>query len=114
MRPPQTGDWWKRQSVSLGRRASVCHIGPIVSSDVFYDPDRDRARRWRERGHLGIEMEASVLYTIAALQRVAALTVLTVSDLITDKASTRISDDELKRGVDQMMELAAMVAVAEL
>jgi 5'-methylthioadenosine phosphorylase/purine-nucleoside phosphorylase len=90
------------------------HVGPIVSSDDLYYPDRDRARRWRERGHLGIEMEAAVLYTIAALRGVAALTVLTVSDIVTEHASTRISDDELKQGVDRMMELAARVAVADL
>ena len=111
-----TADWkLVEAAVGVARAQGVrFHVGPIVSSDVFYDPDRDRPRRWRERGHLGIEMEAAVLYTIAALKGVAALTVLTVSDLVTEHASTRISDDELKQGVDRMMELAARVAVADL
>jgi 5'-methylthioadenosine phosphorylase/purine-nucleoside phosphorylase len=95
-------------------RGERVHVGPIVSSDVFYDPDPDRSRRWAARGHLGIEMEASVLYTIAALRGVAALTVLTVSDTLFGEAPVRISDDELRQGVDRMTELAARVAVSDL
>jgi len=111
-----TADWrLVAAAVDVARQQGArVHVGPIVSSDVFYDPDRDRPRRWRERGHLGIDMEAAVLYTVAALRRVAALTVLTVSDLVTEHASTRISDDELKQGVDRLTELAARVAVAAL
>ena len=78
-----------------------------MSSDVFYDPDTDRFRRWAERGHLGVEMEAAVLYTIAALRGVEALTMLTVSDTLYGEPIVRISDDELRQGVDRMMELAA-------
>jgi DeoD family purine-nucleoside phosphorylase len=95
-------------------RGERVHVGPIVSSDVFYDPDTDRSRRWAARGHLGIEMEASVLYTIAALRGVAALTVLTVSDILFAEAPVRISDAELRQGVDRMTELAVRVAVSEI
>jgi 5'-methylthioadenosine phosphorylase/purine-nucleoside phosphorylase len=93
-------------------RGTTVHVGPIVSSAVFYDPDPTRYRRWRERGHLGVEMEAAILYTIAAIRGVEALTILTVSDVIEGEDSTRISDDELKRGVDDMMALACRVATA--
>lgn len=37
---------------------------------------------------------------------------MTVSDLVTESESTRISDDELHRGVDDMMRLACRVAVS--
>jgi 5'-methylthioadenosine phosphorylase/purine-nucleoside phosphorylase len=90
------------------------HVGGIVSSDVFYDPDVDRSRRWAARGILGIEMEAAVLYTIAALRGIAALTVLTVSDVLYGESPVRISDADLRRGVDRMTELAARVATADL
>ncbi len=93
-------------------RGATVHVGPIVSSDVFYDPDRGHMDRWRQRGHLGVEMESSVLYTIAALRSVQALTVLTVSDLLTGEEPVRISDDDLRVGVDRMMELACRVAVS--
>src|SRR5204863_3762873 len=107
-----TADW---QLVSLAARLALergetVHVGAIVSSDVFYDPDPDRSRRWAARGHLGIEMESSVLYTIAALRGISALTVLTVSDLLYGEAAERIADDELRQGVDRMTELAARVA----
>ena len=75
-------------------------------------PIPTRYRRWRERGHLGVEMEAAILYTIAAIRGVEALTILTVSDVIEGEESTRISDDELKRGVDDMMALACRVATS--
>ena len=35
-------------------------VGPIVSSDIFYDPDPGRAQRWSDRGILAVEMEAAV------------------------------------------------------
>jgi DeoD family purine-nucleoside phosphorylase len=102
-------------AVRIGREDGMhVHVGPIVSSDVFYDPDEGRLGRWAARGHLGVEMEAAVLYTIAALRRVQALCVLTVSDILYEGAPQRISDDELKVGVDKMMTLAAKVAVADL
>ncbi len=44
------------------------HVGSVVSSGVFYDPDTDASSRWRRLGHLGVEMEAAMLYTIAAVK----------------------------------------------
>jgi DeoD family purine-nucleoside phosphorylase len=88
------------------------HTGPIVSSALFYDPDPGNIARWKRTGHLAIEMEAAMLYTIAAVKGVEALAMMTVSDLVTEEASTRISDDELKRGVDDMMRVACHVAVS--
>jgi 5'-methylthioadenosine phosphorylase/purine-nucleoside phosphorylase len=95
-------------------RGERVHVGAIVSIDAFYDPDTERHRRWAARGHLGIEMEAAVLYTIAAIRRIRALTVLTVSDLLASGQRERISDDALQVGVDRMIAVAARVAVAEL
>jgi DeoD family purine-nucleoside phosphorylase len=111
-----TADW---RLVSLASRLALergesVHVGGIVSSDVFYDPDPDRPRRWASRGLLGIEMESSVLYTIAGLRGIAAVTVLTVSDVLYGEAPVRISDDELRQGVDRMTHIAARVATADL
>jgi 5'-methylthioadenosine phosphorylase/purine-nucleoside phosphorylase len=101
-------------AVRLARGSAMSiHVGPIVSSAVFYDPDRGRLMRWRERGHLGVEMEAAVLYTIGAIRGVDALTLLTVSDIHGSETSIRISDAQLKEGVDRMMALACRVATAE-
>jgi DeoD family purine-nucleoside phosphorylase len=81
-------------------------VGPIVSSDVFYDPDTERAERWSSRGILAVEMEAAVLFTVGALRKVQAGCLLTVSDVVVEGEFKRISDDELRAAVDQMTELA--------
>jgi DeoD family purine-nucleoside phosphorylase len=81
-------------------------VGPIVSSDVFYDPDPGRAERWSQRGILAVEMEAAVLFTVGALRGLEAGCLLTVSDIIVEGEFTRISDEALRAAVDQMTELA--------
>lgn len=89
------------------------HVGPIVTSGVFYDPDNTTFARWKRLGHLGVEMEAAMMYTIAAVKRVEALAVMTVSDVLGEEGdSVRISDEDLKRGVDDMMRLACRVATS--
>jgi 5'-methylthioadenosine phosphorylase/purine-nucleoside phosphorylase len=88
------------------------HVGPVVTSSVFYDPDPARMARWAERGHVGVEMETAVLYTLAALRGVQALALFTVSDLVAGEDRTRISDEELQQGVDRMLSLACRVATA--
>ena len=45
------------------------HVGPIVSSDVFYNPDEGQYERWSKRGVLAVEMEASALFTVGAHSR---------------------------------------------
>jgi DeoD family purine-nucleoside phosphorylase len=92
----------------LGRRVRV---GPIVSSDVFYDPDPGRAQRWSERGILAVEMEAAVLFTLGALRKVQAGCLLTVSDVIVEGEFKRISDEELRAAVDGMTELGLRTVV---
>jgi DeoD family purine-nucleoside phosphorylase len=87
------------------------HTGPIVTAALFYDPDQQNVGRWQRTGHLAIEMEAAMLYTVAAVHGIEALAMMTVSDLVTEESSTRISDEELKRGVDDMLRLACRVAV---
>ena len=89
------------------------HVGPIASSDTFYDPDPDRHKRWAARGVLAVEMEAAVLFTIAALRGVEAACLLTVSDLIHGEEFVRISDAELAAAVERMTRLALRAAVDE-
>jgi DeoD family purine-nucleoside phosphorylase len=81
-------------------------VGAIASSDTFYDPDPERHRRWSERGVLGVEMEAAVLFTIGALRKVQAGCLLTVSDIVIGEQLTRISDDDLRAAVDRMTRVA--------
>jgi purine-nucleoside phosphorylase len=88
-------------------------VGNIVSSDVFYQPDTGMAQRWSDRGTLAVEMEAAVLFTIAALRKLRAAAMCTVSDVIVDGEFHRISDEDLRKAVDEMMEIALEVAIDE-
>ena len=88
-------------------------VGPIVSSDVFYNPDEGQYRRWSERGILAVEMEAAVLFTLGALRRLKTGCLLTVSDVVVEGEFVRISDDEMRAAVDQMTELALVTVTGE-
>jgi DeoD family purine-nucleoside phosphorylase len=87
-------------------------VGPIVSSDIFYQPDEGLAGRWSQRGILAVEMEAAVLFTLGALRRIQAGCMLIVSDVVVEGEFIRITDDEMKSAVDQMTELALTTVTA--
>lgn len=101
-------------AVRLGReQGTTVHVGPIVTSALFYDPRPGMMQRWRERGHLGVEMEAAALYTLGAIHQVQTVALMTVSDLIDDAGGTeRISDEELKAGIDRVMRVACQVVTS--
>ena len=82
------------------------YVGPIVSSDLFYDPEEDPQELWNSLGVLAVEMEAAVIFTLAAMHGVRAGCLLTVSDTIAAEGVERIEDSSLKNAVDSMMELA--------
>ena len=90
------------------------HVGPIVTAGLFYEPDWEKFTMWKNLGHVAVEMEAAMMYTIASMKGLEALALMTVSDMIGEEAgdAVRISDEEMKRGVDQMMEIGCRVAVS--
>ena len=79
------------QALADASRAAglTTHVGPIVTSDVFYDPHPDGVIRWGRRGYLAAEMETAAVFLLAMRERgkgraVRAGTILTVSDVIRD------------------------------
>ena len=86
----------------VGRRTFV---GPIVTSDLFYDPEEEPATLWGNLGVLAVEMEAAAIFAIAAMCGVRAGCLLTVSNVIGER-SARISDEGLQNAVNDMMTLA--------
>jgi DeoD family purine-nucleoside phosphorylase len=98
------------QAKELGKPVRV---GPIVSSDIFYQPDEGLAGRWSERGILAVEMEAAILFTLGALRKIQAGCMLIVSDVVVDGEFVRISDEEMTAAVDQMTELALKTVVSD-
>jgi DeoD family purine-nucleoside phosphorylase len=95
------------------------HVGPIVTSDVFYNPSEGQYERWSSRGVLAVEMEAAALFTVAAIggigkvQGVHGGCLLTVSDIVVEGVFTRITDEELRAAVDRMTRVALMTVTAD-
>lgn len=108
----------------------VTHVGPIVTSDVFYDPHPQGVARWGRRGYLAVEMEAAAIYLLQMRERakgrpVRAGAILTVSDVILDPelqegsevradgaAFYRPPEDEVTRRVDLTIGAALAAAAA--
>jgi len=79
-------------------------VGNILSSDIFYDDDKESWRKWAKMGVLAVEMEAAALYMNAAKAGVDALCILTISDsLVTHEATT---SEERQKTFTKMIELA--------
>jgi DeoD family purine-nucleoside phosphorylase len=97
------------QAKHLGKPVRV---GPIVSSDVFYNPDPEQALRWSRRGILAVEMEAAVLFTLGALRGIQTGCMLLVSDIVVAGEFIRISDEEMRAAVDEMTGLALHAVTA--
>ncbi len=93
-------------------RDEKVRVGPIVSSDLFYNPDQGQYERWSKRGILAVEMEAAALFTLGALRGVLSGCLLTVSDIVVEGEFVRISDDELRAAVDRMTQIALDTATA--
>lgn len=55
-------------------------VGNILSSDVFYNDNKDALSSWKKMGILAVEMEAAALYMNAAKAGKKALCMLTISD----------------------------------
>jgi 5'-methylthioadenosine phosphorylase/purine-nucleoside phosphorylase len=103
-----TADWELVHSAvhSAKELGKPVRVGPIVSSDLFYNPDGGQYQRWSDRGVLAVEMEAAVLFTLGALRKVQTGCLLTVSDVVIEGEFVRISDEEMRAAVDQMTQLA--------
>ncbi len=82
--------------------------GTVFSTDAFYSEDVNRWDTWIKRGILGIEMESSILYTLAFKNKVQALSILTVSDnIITKEFAT---SKEREHASMEMMKLALEIS----
>jgi purine-nucleoside phosphorylase len=87
----------------------IAHVGLIFSADSsFYASRPELMMRMVSYGVLGVEMEASALYTIAARWGRKSLAVCTVSDHVVTGAET--SADERERTFADMVDIALEAA----
>ena len=94
-------------ALSRGSRA-----GAVVSTDLFYDPDPDRHRRWGDDGAVAVEMEAATLFALGGRREIAVGAILTVSDRFTAGGRERIEDEALLEAAEAMGRVA-VAALAE-
>lgn len=86
------------------------HVGNVFTSDVFYRDDAEAFNALLTQYKiLGVEMESTALYTLAAKFNRKALSILTVSDHIITGEQT--SAEERQTSFHQMMELALETAI---
>lgn len=83
-------------------------VGNILTSDVFYSPNKDEYKKWAGMNVLAAEMETYALYCNAAAAGVNALTILTVSDSIALAQET--TAEERQNSFTKMMEIALELA----
>lgn len=87
--------------------AGVRHFaGPVVSTDLFYDPDPTPQETWYPRGVIAVEMEAAAVFTLAALRGVRAGCLLMVDTLWRQDEPSHISASDEREATDRMIEVA--------
>ncbi len=69
------------QALETAAAKHAATVGPVVSSDLFYDAD-DRVAAWLDAGALAVEMEAATVFTVAALRGMEAGCALLVSNRV--------------------------------
>ena len=85
------------------------HAGNVLSSDVFYDDNKEEWKSWAKMGVLGVEMESYALYCNAARLGKKALCLLTATDHFVRKSESATAEQRsygLKQMVEGSIELA--------
>ena len=96
-------------AVNAARKRKIpVHVGNVLSSDVFYNADKEGWKKWADMNVLAVEMEAFSLYCNAAKLKKKALCLLTVSDsfLIKDE----LTPEQRQTGLLRMIEIGIETA----
>ena len=86
------------------------HAGLIATEDALYAVTPGWAETWSARGVLAQEMEASAVFTVAALRGLEAGCILTAAN--SAGQHERMPDSELLPAIDRMIDVALDAAVA--
>ncbi len=86
------------------------HTGLIATEDALYRVREDWTARWQARGVLAQEMEASAIFTVAALRGMEAGCILVASNHAGQHE--RLSDDELLPAIDAIIRIGLRAAVS--
>jgi len=98
-----------RKAVEAAEKMNIkTVVGNVLSSDTFYDDNKDANSLWRKMNILCVEMEAAALYMNAARAGKKALCLLTISDHVFTGESLSAEDRQLT--FRDMMEIALEIA----
>jgi purine-nucleoside phosphorylase len=97
------------EAAEAAEGGSPFHVGLLFSSDSFYPARPELLGEMVKYGVLGVEMEASALYTLAAKFGRRALAICTVSDHIVTGEETTSQEREQTFG--EMVEIALTAAL---
>jgi DeoD family purine-nucleoside phosphorylase len=92
------------QALIKAAHGTTAAAGTIVTTDLFYD-EREPEHDWHAAGVIAVEMQSSVLFTLAARRAVSAATVLIVSDRLLP-ARDRIDPEKLELAELEMGRIA--------
>ncbi len=88
-------------------------VGPVATSDLFYDRDPERVRGWADAGALAIEMEAATLLRVGELRGIEVGCLLAVTDVFdADGTRHRLDADGLALAGERLGQVGA-AALAE-
>jgi purine-nucleoside phosphorylase len=94
---------------ALQSAAPDARVGTVISVDLFYDADLERAE-----GALAVEMEAAALFALGSRARVAVGCVLAVSDTFDERGTReRIGDHGLQQSAEAMGRAAVRALMHE-
>lgn len=106
--PVASFDLLRKAAETAEKMGIKYHVGNILSSDKFYNDDKEASKNWLKMGVLGVEMEAAALYMNAARLNKSALCIATVSDHIFKGTST--TAEERQTSFKDMMLIALEAA----
>jgi len=97
------------KAVEAAKRLNIkTVVGNILSSDTFYDDNKEANSLWKKMNILAVEMEAAALYMNAARAGKRALCILTISDHVFTGESLPAEDRQ--NSFREMMEIALEIA----
>lgn len=97
------------KAVEAAKRLNIkTVVGNVLSSDTFYDDNKEANSLWKKMNILAVEMEAAALYMNAARAGKRALCILTISDHVFTGESLPAEDRQ--NTFREMMEIALEIA----
>jgi purine-nucleoside phosphorylase len=85
-------------------------VGPVYTSDSFYNPDPSVFAKLAALGTLAVEMEAAALYAVGAREGIETLALLTVTDDVFGGPSLSSEERETRFAAGARLAIAAALS----